>query len=667
MAFVGMIKARMAVHKSVANNIAADLQALGCCEFAELGEGSRSDGGITLGMSARRRHMEDLLSDARFVTRLLEPMEENKESSVARMLGDIPEISYDKLADRADETRFASFVNEMRQKDKKLSELRTEIARCRAFVAQTELLKSINYPMELFTKGTDKISGLVVSIAKPASSQFDRLLSEALGEFYELQELAGTPKDASVTFAVLYRKEDHDKALSVCNELSANRIEIPRDFELTAEREKERFTAEIARLEQLEAEICSGLAAVADEGLAMARYGGDYWGIEKNRLDSMINAVSTEEVLFWSLWLPEEKLGDVKLVTEKYDSLTDFSIVEPEEGELPPTMLRNPDWSSCMEPLTLMYGTPTYGTCDPSTVMAPFFFVILGMCFGDAGYGLLLSGLFGYLLIKHRMTPTLRRFFVILFGGMLCTVAFGFVSGSFFGDSIDAFPFLSALLPLKNKLQLLDPLNDPMTLLVISLGIGFVQIMVGLVLAFRMNWVKGDRFAALADQGGWMFFLVSIVVYGISSAGALPGVPAAAAKYASIAGALLLIATQGREKTNILGKIISGVLSLYNVTGYMGDVLSYSRILALGLGSAAVGMVLNLLAVLLTDVKYVGVFLAVLVFIVGHLFSITVNLLGAFIHSLRLQYVEFFGKFYDANGRDFKPLNQETKYARLIS
>ena len=106
-------------------------------------------------------------------------------------------------------------------------------------------------------------------------------------------------------------------------------------------------------------------------------------------------------------------------------------------------------------------------------------------------------------------------------------------------------------------------------------------------------------------------------------------------------------------------------MSLYDVTGYLGDVLSYSRLLALGLGSAAVGMVINLLGTLVADTPYVGIILAALIFIIGHTFSIVVNLLGAFVHSLRLQYVEFFGKFYDANGKDFAPLCNAPKFARL--
>jgi V/A-type H+-transporting ATPase subunit I len=131
------------------------------------------------------------------------------------------------------------------------------------------------------------------------------------------------------------------------------------------------------------------------------------------------------------------------------------------------------------------------------------------------------------------------------------------------------------------------------------------------------------------------------------------------------AGALILVATQGRSKKNIFGKLFSGVMSLYNVTGYLGDLLSYSRLLALGLGSAAVGAVVNLLANLVSGIPYVGIILAMLIFLLGHTFGIAVNVLGAFVHSLRLQYVEFFGKFYSAAGVEFAPLSVSTQYVRI--
>jgi len=659
-----MTKARIAVHKSVAGELASKLQELGCCEFTQSAD--FPDGNLTAGLRARLRRIEELLGDVRFVVRLLEPMEQHKESSFARMLGDIPEISFSELERRADELKFIAFAEAAREKERKITECRAEISRSESLIAQTEQLEMIKYPLELFTNGTDIISGLVVSITKPASSQFERILRENLGGYFEVQPLPGTSKDVSVTFALLYRREDQDKVLEICNELSSSRIDVARDFLLTAKEEKSRLAAEVARLKKIEKELISQLADVAEEGLEMSRYCGDYWLILKERLGAMISAISTEDVLIWSFWLPTESLPEVVKAVKIFESLTDFTAVEPDEDEQPPTLLKNPRWTVCMEPLTLMYGTPTYGRIDPTTLMAPFFFLFLGMCFGDAGYGLLLSGILGYFLVRHNLPPTLRKFCTLMLVGMVCAVVYGVISGSFFGDSIDSFPFLSFLVPIKDRLQILDAMNNPMLLLAISLSLGFVQIMFGLCIAMYENWKRGNRVAALADQGGWIIFICGLLLYGLGVAGAITGPVAELTKFAAIAGAVILVATQGREKPSMFGKLFSGVLSLYNITGYLGDVLSYSRLLALGLGSAAIGMVLNLLATLLAGIPYVGIVLAVAVFVLGHLFSIAINLLGAFIHSLRLQYVEFFGKFYDANGRDFSPLSNKTQYARLV-
>ncbi len=397
----------------------------------------------------------------------------------------------------------------------------------------------------------------------------------------------------------------------------------------------------------------------------MARNYGDYWTILRNRLEAMETGVPTEEVLIWEFWVPKSLMKKVEYTVEAYSAYTELAVVKPDEGEEPPTLLKNAPWSSCIEPLTIMYGTPTYGKVDPTSLMAPFFFVFLGMCFGDAGYGLVVAGILGYLLVKHKLSPTLRKFFVLMTVGMGMSVIFGAMTGSWFGDSVTAFPFLSGLVPLVHGIQVLDPMNDPMTLLLISLGLGFIQVMFGLAIAFAENWRSGDKMAAVSDQGGWMIFLLGLVRMGCSLTFYLPSAWVLPSKVVAKGGALLLVATQGREKKGIAGKLFSGVLSLYNVTGFLGDVLSYSRLLALGLGSAAVGMVINLLANLVAGTPYIGIFLAVLIFVLGHTFSIVVNLLGAFIHSLRLQYVEFFGKFYNATGKDFTPLCNAAQYSRI--
>jgi V/A-type H+-transporting ATPase subunit I len=311
-----------------------------------------------------------------------------------------------------------------------------------------------------------------------------------------------------------------------------------------------------------------------------------------------------------------------------------------------------------------MFGLPGYGGLDPTSVVAPFVYICFGLCFGDAAYGGIVATALIVLLLRNRVAGTIRSLMTALIISNICAVIFGALTFSWFGDSITSFSFLRFLTPLEN-IKILDPMNDPMTMIYVSLAFGFAQIFIGLAIAMYDNIRKGDVFAALADQGGWMLFLCSLVFLGLSSAGVLP-VPSGIFKAASAAGAVILAATQGREKKSVLGKLFSGVMSLYNVTGYLGDLLSYSRLLALGLSSAAVGTVVNLLANLVSGIPYVGVILGLLIFALGHAFGIAVNVLGAFVHSLRLQYVEFFGKFYTAAGEEFAPLAMKTQYVRVV-
>lgn len=665
MALARMSKAQLALHNSISGELAKKLQDLGCCEFIGESE-SGLDKGAEVELRSKQCHTDRLLADARYLTRMLEPLESEKTSSFARMLGDIPKISFEELASKVDEKKFSSLVKFVREKEVEITECKAEIARQLGFLAQLDVFLPVKWPLEFFTSGTETISGMLYGVNTASEDGFIDAVSEKLGDFFEYQKMSFAENDSIVLYALLFRKTDAETVQTIATDFSANRIDVPKEFTLLATEERDVLLNKIDVLKEKEQTISNEIAAVADEGLEMARYYGDYWMMVCDRLNAMLRGSFTKDVTIWSFWLPKDSEDEVKAAIEPYSDLTEFAIVKPEEGDIPPTLLENPAWSSCAESLTLMYGTPTYGTIDPSSMMAPFFFLFLGMCFGDAGYGLVLSGIFGYFLIRHELSDGLRKFFILLTIGMLCTVFMGAVTGSWFGDSITAFPFLQTLIPFKESVQFLDPMNDPMTFLKISLGLGFIHVIFGVSIAFAENWRNGDKKTALFDQATWIFFLIALVIFGVSATGSLPENWIVPSKYASILGALLLIATQGRDKKNIFGKLLSGVLSLYNVTGFLGDVLSYSRLLALGLGSAAVGMVINLLCTLVAGSSYIGVVLAVLIFVIGHSFSIIVNLLGAFVHSLRLQYVEFFGKFYAAAGRDFSPLRNTTEYTKLV-
>ena len=665
MALAEMQKVRVAVHESVLGELMPKIQELGSCHFIPQDEqDSPSAEGALSPARSRLRSVDDLLGEVRFAMRFLDPFTTEKGSAVSRMMGDLPEYSISALEKATSEPAFRDLTLNLRSLEKKLSDARSGISRTRGLLLQLSALMAVPYPLEFFNRGTEQVAGVLLSMKKEAFSGFKAELLGKMESSVECSDFFPGEKDADGVCAVIFLKKDQAEFQSIVDAYQAARMDVPEQFKTSSREEYELLEAQLDELENQEKQITSEITALAKESYSQSQLMLDYWLLHRAQLEALCDGEGTEQVVLLNFWLPVEALPAFKSVLQPYENLCEMLLCEVAEGETPPTLLQNQNWSEPLEPLTLMYGTPAYGGVDPTPLITPFFYLFFGMCFGDAGYGLILTGVLGYFLLRKRMTGVARKFFIIIASGGIAAIVMGVVTGSYFGDSLDVFPFLSFLSPLKS-LKLLDPMNDPMTLLGISLLLGLIQIFTGIIMAMRELWKKGDKLGAIADQGGWLVFLSGLVLVGLSSGGMLPATMQGFSKFVAIAGALLLVLTQGRARPSLAGKVFLGVFSLYNVTGYLGDVLSYSRLLALGLGSAAVGMVINLLAVLVTGVPYVGLLLGILVFVLGHLFSIAVNLLGAFVHSLRLQYVEFFGKFYETNGEDFVPLRRTTQYVRI--
>ncbi|MDL2263552.1 V-type ATP synthase subunit I [Synergistaceae bacterium OttesenSCG-928-I11] len=662
MAISDMQKVHMAVHKTISDEVMGRIQKLGCCQFIARSHESVDERDIAP-LRTRLRKIEELLGEARFVSRFLEPFATEKGSGLARAMGDMPSYSLDALSKVASEDTFKTTSCKLRDLEKRLSDARTGMSRVTGLVAQLKPLAQLPYSLDFYTTGTEETAGNLFSVPLAQADALKSALGGALGEMLDLYALPTSEKDTSQLFSVIFPREKAADVQNAMHDITASRIDVPAQLKDTAANELVRLDEEYGELKLSEETVVDEITAMANDAYKECQLFSDYWTIQKNRADALIDGEQTEQILLVSFWIPKTCMARFTQATSLYQDLIDVVTTDPEEGELPPTLLRNKGLAEPMEPLITMYGTPTYGAFDPTGIVTPFFYLFFGMCFGDAGYGLVIAGILLLILMRKPVTGTLKKFLVILTVSNLMAVVVGTLTFSWFGDSITAFPFLSFLKPL-GALQVLDPMNDPMTFLGISLSLGFIQILVGLFIAMRENIRSGNKFAAFADQGGWVIFLCGLVLLGLSSAGMLP-LPTSLAGAIAAVGAIILVATQGREKPSIFGKLFSGVMSLYNVTGYLGDVLSYSRLLALGLGSAAVGMVINLLCNLVAGAGPVGIVLAVVIFVVGHTFSIAVNILGAFVHSLRLQYVEFFGKFYEASGEDFTPLTMSTQYVKL--
>ncbi len=360
--------------------------------------------------------------------------------------------------------------------------------------------------------------------------------------------------------------------------------------------------------------------------------------------------VVTERTFYIEGWCPAR---EEKTLTKFFEENgCAYELADPAEDEEPPTLTYNSKMISPFNMITNMYSPPAYSGIDPNPTMAPFFALFFGIMLSDAGYGLLLmlAGIFA--LRKMNPRGGFRSFMQLAVICGASTVFWGVLFGGFFGDAIPSVYLLFTGKTFPYDLALwFNPTNDPMTMLIFSLALGGVQIVAGMAVKAYMMIRDGQILDAIFDIGLWW------VVFG----GAITCIfNAQLGLYILAAGVLGLVLTQGRTKKNIIMKFFSGVLSLYDITGYFSDILSYSRLLALSLSTAVVGNVINTMGVITGPICFF------LVFIIGHVFNIAINLVGSFVHSARLQYVEYFGKFYESGGRLFAPLTIKTKNTDII-
>lgn len=390
------------------------------------------------------------------------------------------------------------------------------------------------------------------------------------------------------------------------------------------------------------------------------------WQKEKEETKQKISKTSfTFSILGW---IGEKLLPLLKKEIAKITKESEIVEVPIKEDETIPILLKNKEFISDFEIVTNIYGAPRYNEPDPTPFLTPFFILFFAICLSDAGYGLVLV-LVSFFIIKFLNLPkNNKRFFRLFLWLGIMTFFVGAIFGSWFGIELETLPeFLQPVRDFLLKLRIIDPVKNPLQLLIISLILGVFQILVGL--AVNLYWKIKNRMVleGILSNVPWIFLISSILIF-IGSSSKILSLSTNFSKYLVLLGAISVVLTQGRKQKSIFLKIPVGILSLYGLIGYLSDTLSYSRLLALGLATSIIAMVINLIAKIFSQmIPGVGIVVAVLVLIFGHLFNIGINTLGAFIHSARLQFVEFFPKFMEGGGLRFKPFKKEGKYIRLVN
>lgn len=352
------------------------------------------------------------------------------------------------------------------------------------------------------------------------------------------------------------------------------------------------------------------------------------------------NVITTMKAVYLLGWVAEGNVEALKKVIDQLTPYYEINIMDPSEEDNQPTILKNNELVKPFESITEMFTLPSKSDIDPNPVMGFWYWLTFGVMMGDVGYGIVMI-LFFYFIIKAKKPKEGTKKFMqtFMFSGV-STIIWGILFGSYFGFEYK--PILFAMM------------DEPLKMLIFSLGFGLCQIISALVVSAYKNYKEKHYVDIIFDQVSWIALLVGIAFI------AIPGFKKAGI-FLAIFGGVIILVTGGRHKKKFFGKIMGGFGSLYGIINYMGDILSYSRLLALGLSTNIIGMVMNMLAGMIQG-SVIGYILSIPIYIIGHTFNIAMGLLSAYVHDSRLQYIEFFGKFYEGGGTEFKPLTYNLKY-----
>jgi V/A-type H+-transporting ATPase subunit I len=369
----------------------------------------------------------------------------------------------------------------------------------------------------------------------------------------------------------------------------------------------------------------------------------DVLNSRKHMLLSTSRLGQTDKLVYLEGWIRSRDKSLLEATLKPYEETTEVYFRPPLPEEEPPSILENPKSGRPFELLTTLYGLPKRGTMDPTLPLAPFFFLFVGLCVSEAGYGILVL-LASLLFLKFgKPKGGLRQFLQLLVYLAIATVVCGTLIGGWFG------------FPIK-PLMVIDPLEDPFSFLILALALGFIQVWFGTLLKL-IQGIKNKRYLeAVFVQGGWLVLLPSLVLLFL--------VKQPVWKFTSLAGAAGIVFFAAPSR-NPLARFFGGLYSLYDISRYLADILSYSRLLALGLATTVIAMVVNTLCQTVIGIPVLGWVFAALIFVGGHLFNLGISFLGGFVHSMRLQFVEFFSKFFVSGGRPFEPFELESKYVEF--
>ncbi|MDD2580320.1 MAG: V-type ATP synthase subunit I [Eubacteriales bacterium] len=558
------------------------------------------------------------------------------------------QVSTDQLADiDREEPELIKKIDQLEQNQSRQSQLKTELSRVATRLDVLEPWRSLD--LDLATQFTDSVHLFLGSFDTPDQiHEFKAALPDEAPET-DLEIIQET--ESGVLCAVYTWRQRESLVRALLRRFGFD----PLPLQGQQGKPEELYQQTSARRSEIAAELESidtrNQAAVA--WLPQFELLHDSCLIRRDKLQAMAGLPMTEQTFCLEGWVPAH-------LSEQVDqSLRSRFVVavdrrRADKKEQYPILFRNSRFAKSYEVIVEMYSPPSSNEIDPSPLLAPFFFFFFGMMLSDLGYGLILTLLCLFLIYKAKVGGEMARMSRMLLLSGISSMIWGVVFGGFFGNMLT----IISLEKINFPALWFNPMDDPMALMIWSMVFGVLHILAGMAARAYMLIHAGQWQDAVYDIFPWYLIIGGLGMMLGGFAGSLGPVLA-------IAGAAVLVLFGGRSAKNPIMRLLKGIMSLYNITGYFSDILSYTRILALVLATSVIAMVVNQLGFLLGPTP-AGYALFAVVALLGHTLNLLLSALSAYVHTSRLHFVEFFGKFYEGGGRMWRPFRLKTNYVDVV-
>ena len=597
-----------------------------------------------VGRPVQQLSQQDLVSRQEKLERLVEELEPfmPKKKLLESLKEEPLELSFAALEQAGKNRDEAVLLEGISKQLKVLQEAKSQIEADRLEVAELEKWE----PLELTPQAAATFSHLGALIGTIPNTD-DDALRLALGAHADLKFQEVFTDDTEHGVLIFYKTGSLEEVRRILKEYGFKPVEYDH-AELPADR-LEQLKSNIRQQEAVVDAMTKSLAASKGE-LDQLKVQLDYLCNLSSRQESKNQLASTQNLAALEGWIESNQVQALEAcLTEQFGQsiLIQTREIRQDEKDKVPTKLKNNALVEPFELVTEMYSLPKYGDKDPTPVVSLFYFVFFGMMVADIGYGLLLfagtSLALRFLHVKPGMAKNLR--FFRLLG--VAVIIWGLVYGSFFGFEL---PF-----------ALISTSSDAMTILVISVVFGFITVLAGLFLSGLKNIRLKDYAEAYNAGFAWVLILLGLLLLALGNFFPSLAFAATIGQWLAIINALGVLAVSIISAKSLAG-LGSGLFNLYNVSGYVGDLVSFTRLMALGLSGASIGSAFNLIVSLFPPVARFSI--GILLFIALHLVNMFLSFLSGYVHGARLIFVEFFGKFYDGGGKPFTPLKPSEKYVQ---